>query len=276
MAIKFYTKGVANLRPGNLTESGSRQRAFLHSLPATSATIGNLVFTTYFALNFTNTFTYTNPATGAFQQASVVVGAVLDPRTIIAQLSQQISSVSFNQISSNAMNIVANEFGSTGNFTININGNILNGAVTTNLIIPAGRIVVPESNDLTFINKTGDRTPRYRLPQLSDNATQLEFCLLTMFDHGSNLIRNILNPSGGQTPGSVRAGLESGTMVLDPVQPVIGNSLLFVETISSGINNAGRITSSPTGTTIPLPNGKLFVKSGTTQIGQLAEVRIKQ
>jgi hypothetical protein len=271
--FNFYQNGVMNAKPGNLTESGSHQRPCLLKFSNANASLN--VAASFFPLNTVTSVTYSQISTGFVQPGFVQVGATLDSRQVVAQLSSFLTGLTVKLETNGTFTFTAVEPGIGGNATLNINGSVFSLNTVAPANIPAGRFLVPETNNFSYAQRRIDQTPGYRLPVLGDSAGALEDMVLLMLDHSSNISRSIINPDGRQTPGSVRAGMDRGAVLVEPSGIVAGSNALFVETINAGINLAGKITATPTATTLSIPQGKIFVKSGIQVVGQLAEIRMK-
>jgi hypothetical protein len=62
--------------------------------------------------------------------------------------------------------------------------------------------------------------------------------------------------------------------VLSAISAINSNLSLFVETAQGGDALAGRLTATPTATTLAIPQGKLRTMSGSSLTNQLIEVKI--
>lgn len=271
--INFYNEhGLGHYSPGNLTASDSTQVEGIlpYGLPLYAVTelAGNT-----FVVNTTTPFSLTISATGEVYSGFVKVGSVLNTDRVVDQLNQllpNLHTVSFNPVSGLYIFVTAIP-GVAGLFSINGTSNT--GVPTNPGVLRAGRLVVPDSTLDLAVGLRIANTP-YRYPVLGDTAETLMGAVLIVKDGHTNYTRQPLMFSVSQvTPGTPFAGLQRGTMVIQPISIINSATPLYVETNTAG-DLAGRITAVTTATALALPVGKLHVVSANLAADQLARVRI--
>jgi hypothetical protein len=275
--FSFFTNGVLNAIPGQPLESDHQDITYLNPLGSPLYSTTNIGLGA-FPLNITSSITYTNILTGQTASGNVTVGAVSDPNAILAALYAIIPrsvSVTYNATTT-VLTFTSTIAGTDGNFLININGSVFgNSSVAgAGTILKVGRFLVPVTNNGDLSVPANDSTRRFRYPVLGDNLQILSQGVFSILSMATNIIRyGGRDTQGTIQPGSTAPGLLHGLICVYPITPLNGSSTLFVET--NPVNdNVGRLTATPTATTLALPTNKLFVESGVNAGNLPAAIRL--
>ena len=272
----FYTNGVLNAIPGQPLESDHQDITYLNALGSPLYSSTNVGIAN-FPVNTNVPFTYQNTTTGQTVSGVVPVGAVASSDAILAALYGIIPrsiAVSFSSVSSNFT--FTSTLAGADVFVITVNGtvfaNTVAGAAGTTLKV--GRILVPVSlnNDLSI--PANDSTRRYRYPVVTDTANTLAQAVVSVLSAATNISR--YGGRDGQLtilPGSTAPGLLHGLICMYPVTAFSSTSTILVETNTVN-DTVGRLTGTPTATTLAMPLGKMFVESGSSLPNLACAIRL--
>ena len=272
----YNQRGVAKYQPGNLTHSDNYFENCYYPYVAPVYAQTTMLAATFPAAS-TVLFSITLLATLEVFSGSIIVGATVDSTSITNQINQILPAkytVSVNTAGNYQFD--TGEAGTQGAFNLTFNG-----TTTTNTLAPSAllnlqvaRFVVP----VTTNNNTGlglpDSQVAYRNVALGDSADLLSAGVFVTKDAHSNALRIYdYNEQGRVYPGTTFAGLSRGQIILNPITFIGATDALLVETNVVG-DLVGRLTRTPTATTLAIPAGKMRVVSGSTVVGQLIEVKI--
>ena len=275
--FSFYTKGVLNAIPGQVLESDARCITFLNPLGTPLYASTNIALAAFPASTNVG-FTYVQNSTSATVSNFVLTDASPTGDEILAQLYAILPrhvQVTFNAGTS-VFTFTSTIAGTDGAFTLTING-----VTTANTVAPGvastlkvGRILVPVTTNNDLSVPANDSTRRYRYPIVTDNAGTLAQAVVSILSAASNVPRiGGRDTQGLILPGSTAPGLDKGLICLYPITALTPSSSILVET--NVVNDTvGRLTSTATATTVPLPVGKVFVESGTAAPNRPAAIRL--
>jgi hypothetical protein len=273
--FSFFTNGVLNAVPGQILESDHQDITYLSPLGSPLYAVTNIGFGA-FPINATSPITYTNILTGQTVSGYVTVGAAPDPNAILAALYAIIPRSVSVTANAGSLTFTSTIAGTDGNFLITINGGVIvNSSIAgAGTILKAGRFLVPVTNNNDLSVPANDSTRRFRYPVLGDNLQILSQGVFSTLSMANNIIRSGGRDTQGTiSPGSTAPGLLHGLICVYPITALSGTSTIFVETNTAN-DTVGRLTTTPTATTLNLPTNKLFVESGVIAGNLPAAIRL--
>lgn len=279
MSINYNTSRIVQYVPGNVIEAYGRSISGIYELPnnyRNSLSIAPAAFVVGL-----NTMVFTIPSedvriTTTFElpvafTLSMVIASVLDALSFFTTVSTDPTTPANLLVTLNAY----------GNRPFSLSFNAFSGTspvVAVKPSIRAGRILVARGKSNQFSGNY-NVWPLVSYPRLAtDNSQTLgKIYLSGMGEHFPSCpdgLDRYSNSSNQVFPGGlVEAYTSVQGMVVAPVTAIDNNDPLFVECEEAGEALAGRITATPTATTIALPTSSLYITHGAS-VNQLAVVAL--